>query len=35
MLFVDGSVHFLSQNINHKTYQYLGGRSDGNAVGNY
>jgi prepilin-type N-terminal cleavage/methylation domain-containing protein/prepilin-type processing-associated H-X9-DG protein len=34
-LFVDGSVHFLSQNINMQTYQYLGGRSDGNAVGTY
>lgn len=31
-LFVDGSVRFLSQNLNHQTYQYLGGRSDGNVV---
>jgi prepilin-type N-terminal cleavage/methylation domain-containing protein len=34
-VFVDGSVHFLSQNINYLTYQYLGGRSDGNVVGSY
>ena len=35
-LFVDGSVHFLNQNINHQfTYQYLGGRSDGQVVGSY
>ena len=34
-LFVDGSVHFLSQNINYLTYQYLGGRSDGNVAGQY
>ena len=34
-LFVDGSVHFLSQNINYPTYQYLGGRNDGNTVGDY
>jgi prepilin-type processing-associated H-X9-DG protein len=27
--FVDGSVHFLNQNIEHKTYQYLGCRNDG------
>ncbi len=30
--FVDGSVHFLSQNINHRTYQLLGCRNDGQAV---
>ena len=35
VLMCDGSVHFLSQNINMQTYQYLGGRSDGNAVGTY
>ena len=30
-LFVDGSVHFLSLNIDHaNTYQRLGGRADGN-----
>jgi len=34
-LFVDGSVHFLSQNMNYLTYQYLGGRSDGNVVGDF
>jgi len=34
-LFVDGSVHFLSQNINYLTYQYLGGRSDGRVVGDF
>jgi prepilin-type N-terminal cleavage/methylation domain-containing protein/prepilin-type processing-associated H-X9-DG protein len=27
-VFVDGSVHFLSQNIDHKTYQLLGCRKD-------
>ncbi|MGE3809075.1 MAG: H-X9-DG-CTERM domain-containing protein, partial [Gemmataceae bacterium] len=26
--FGDGSVHFLSQNIDHRTYQYLGCRHD-------
>jgi len=31
-LFVDGSVQFLSQNINYFTYQNLGGRADGNPV---
>jgi prepilin-type N-terminal cleavage/methylation domain-containing protein/prepilin-type processing-associated H-X9-DG protein len=30
--FGDGSVHFLTQNIDHWTYQYLGGKSDGNAI---
>jgi prepilin-type processing-associated H-X9-DG protein len=30
--FADGSVHFLNQNINHQTYQYLGCRNDGQAV---
>jgi prepilin-type N-terminal cleavage/methylation domain-containing protein/prepilin-type processing-associated H-X9-DG protein len=35
-LFVDGSVHFLSQNINHgTTYQRLGGRNDGQPLGAY
>ncbi len=34
-LFVDGSVHFLSQNINMQTYQRLGGKADGQPVGNY
>jgi prepilin-type N-terminal cleavage/methylation domain-containing protein/prepilin-type processing-associated H-X9-DG protein len=30
--FVDGSVHFFSQNIDHRTYQLLGCRDDGVAV---
>ena len=34
-LFVDGSVHFLSENISMQTYQYLGGRADGQVVGSY
>lgn len=35
-LFVDGSVHFLSENIDHKgTYQRLGDRADGQLVGDY
>lgn len=34
-LFADGSVHFLSQSINMTTYQYLGGRNDGQTPGNY
>jgi prepilin-type N-terminal cleavage/methylation domain-containing protein/prepilin-type processing-associated H-X9-DG protein len=29
---VDGSVHFIQQNIDHKTYQLLGCRFDGNPV---
>ncbi len=35
-LFVDGSVHFLSQNIDHQTtFQRLGGRADGQVVGDF
>lgn len=34
-LFVDGSVQFISQNINYNTYQYLGGRADGNVIGQF
>jgi prepilin-type N-terminal cleavage/methylation domain-containing protein/prepilin-type processing-associated H-X9-DG protein len=34
-LFVDGSVHFLSDSINYLTYQKLGGRADGQVVGDY
>lgn len=35
-LFVDGSVRFLSQNIDHQsTYQRLGGRADGQVVGEF
>jgi prepilin-type N-terminal cleavage/methylation domain-containing protein/prepilin-type processing-associated H-X9-DG protein len=30
--FADGSVHFISQNIDMKTYQYLGCRDDGQVV---
>jgi prepilin-type processing-associated H-X9-DG protein len=33
--FVDGSVHFLSESIDHKTFQLLGCKSDGQAVGPY
>lgn len=32
-LFADGSVHFLSENISYDTYQRLGDRRDGNAIG--
>jgi prepilin-type N-terminal cleavage/methylation domain-containing protein len=32
-LFGDGTVKFLSENINHQTYQYLGGRGDGKVIG--
>jgi prepilin-type N-terminal cleavage/methylation domain-containing protein/prepilin-type processing-associated H-X9-DG protein len=35
-LFVDGSVHFLSENINHPvTFQRLGDRADGQPTGDY
>lgn len=30
--FADGSVHFLSDSIDHQTYQYLGCRNDGQPV---
>jgi prepilin-type N-terminal cleavage/methylation domain-containing protein/prepilin-type processing-associated H-X9-DG protein len=30
--FVDGSVHFIRQEIDHQTYQYLGCRHDGQAI---
>jgi len=30
--FADGSIHFISQNIDHKVYQYLGCRNDGQPV---
>jgi prepilin-type processing-associated H-X9-DG protein len=33
--FVDGSIHFLSASIDHKTFQLLGCRNDGKAVGPY
>ncbi|MFW6106817.1 MAG: DUF1559 domain-containing protein [bacterium] len=34
-LMVDGSVHFLSETIDHGTYQRLGGRADGEPVGEF
>ncbi len=34
-VFGDGSTKMLSATINYQTYQYLGGRRDGNSVGNY
>jgi prepilin-type N-terminal cleavage/methylation domain-containing protein/prepilin-type processing-associated H-X9-DG protein len=34
-VFADGSVHFLSQNIDTRTYQLLGCRNDGQVAGDY
>ncbi len=34
-VFGDGSVHFISQSISWQTYQYLGGRSDGQVIGEF
>jgi prepilin-type processing-associated H-X9-DG protein len=34
-LMVDGSVRFISENIDYNTYQRLGGRWDGNTVGDF
>lgn len=34
-VFADGSVHFLSENINYRTYQQLGDRRDGEVVGEF
>ena len=34
-LFADGTVRFLSQNINYQTYQLLGARADGQAIGSF
>ena len=34
-LFADGSVHFVSENIDHLTYQKLGGRADGQLTGRF
>ncbi|MDQ3330946.1 MAG: DUF1559 domain-containing protein [Planctomycetota bacterium] len=34
-LLVDGSVKFVSQNIDHTSYQRLGGRADGQVVGDF
>ena len=31
-VFADGSVHFIEQNIDHRTYQALGCRNDGQAA---
>jgi len=33
--FVDGSVHFISENIHNQTYQYLAIRNDGQVIGEY
>ncbi len=32
-VFVDGSVHFISETVDYNTYQGLGGRTDGRALG--
>ena len=32
---VDGAVRFLSENIDHTTYQRLGGRADGQPIGEF
>jgi len=34
-LFVDGSVHFLNENLDYATYCYLGDRYDGQVVGSF
>lgn len=34
-LMVDGAVRFISENVNHQTYQYLGGRAEGKVIGEY
>jgi len=34
-LFGDGSVHFINQNVDHRTYQLLGCRNDGQTPGSY
>ena len=34
-VFVDGSVHFIGSSVNYNTYQRLGGRADGLALGEY
>ncbi len=34
-VFGDGSVHFISQNVNYATYQRLGGRRDSLPIGDY
>lgn len=35
VLMADGAVRFVSQNINAPTWQYLGGRGDGNVIGDF
>ncbi len=35
VLMADGSVHFLSQNINYDTFRWLGQHSDGNVIGEF
>ena len=35
LAFRDGSVHFVSQHMDHKTYQHLGCKNDGQALGNW
>lgn len=34
-LFGDGGVRFLSQNLDHQTFQYLGGKADGQVLGQF
>ncbi|QDU40966.1 putative major pilin subunit [Maioricimonas rarisocia] len=34
-LMVDGTVRFLNENIDHQMYQYLGGKGDGNTIGQF
>jgi len=34
-LFCDGTVHFIGESVNYRTYQSLGGRRDGNPLGQY
>lgn len=34
-LFGDGSVHFISETIDHRTYQHLGGKADGQLISNF
>jgi prepilin-type N-terminal cleavage/methylation domain-containing protein/prepilin-type processing-associated H-X9-DG protein len=31
-LFGDGAIHFVAETIDHQTYQYLGGKNDGQAI---
>jgi len=34
-LLADGSARFVSENVDHRTYQYAGGRRDGHPLGNF